>query len=335
MSVRVLVTGAFGFLGTHVCEELKNRGFTDIIGVGNTEKSYQEPRHGWFLKEDGSQSIYGDLRNPRHVDAIIGQTNPDIVIHLAARVGGIGANQKNPGKFFYDNIKMGVELIERCRHLPNLQKFVLLSTVCSYPKHCPTPFKEDSIWDGYPEETNAPYGIAKKSLMEMIQAYRKQYDMKGITLIPVNMYGPGDNFNPESSHVIPALIHKMSKLGEDEDIHIWGTGKATREFFYVKDSARGIVDAMIGYDAPEPVNLGTGHEISIAELTKIIAGIMGKNGKFVYDTSKPDGQPSRRLDISRAISSFDFTAQTDLVDGLRETIDWYLETNKMALKCQS
>ena len=333
MHEKILVTGAFGFLGQFVCDELSDRGYTNIIKVGNTEKSHQEPRHGWFLKEDGSQSIYGDLRNPRHVDTIIGQTNPDIVVHLAARVGGIGANQVSPGTFFYDNLKMGVELIERCRYLPDLQKFVLVSTVCSYPKFCRTPFKEDDIWEGYPEETNAPYGIAKKALMVMLQAYRKQYGMNGITLIPTNLYGPKDDFNPNTSHVIPALIHKVSETGTDGELTVWGTGNASREFLYVKDAARGIIDGMEKYDSPEPVNLGNGKEIKIKNLVDLICDTMGHTGKIRYDSTKPDGQPSRRLDISRAISSFDFAAQTDLADGLRETVDWYLATDEALLEC--
>ena len=319
MHERILVTGAKGFLGKHVCEELKNRGYSNIIECANKSIKMTTER------SDGDAAFHYDLREKHDVNALISLTKPNIVLHLAARVGGIGANQVSPGTFFYDNLKMGAELIERCRHLSNLRKFVLVSTVCSYPKFCKTPFREKDIWEGYPEETNAPYGIAKKALMVMLQAYREQYGMNGVTLIPTNLYGPGDDFNPSTSHVIPALIHKIHEAGTDGELTIWGTGNASREFLYVKDAARGIVDGMEKYDSSEPVNLGTGKEVRIRNLVSLICDAMGHAGKIKYDSAKPDGQPARRLDISRAISSLDFLAQTDLVDGLRKTVDWYLE----------
>jgi GDP-L-fucose synthase len=250
---------------------------------------------------------------------------PDIVIHLAAKVGGIGINAEKPGEFFYENLIMGVQLMEIARRR-NVQKFVAIGTVCAYPKFTPVPFKEEDLWNGYPEETNAPYGLAKKMLLVQAQAYRKQYGFNAIYLLPANLYGPGDNFDPRSSHVIPALIKKCidaKERGEDH-IVVWGTGRASREFLYVADAARAIVLAAERYNSPEPVNIGSGREITIKDLVTLIAELTGFTGQIVWDTSKPDGQPRRCLDTSRAEREFGFRATTDLREGLRKTIDWYL-----------
>jgi len=252
---------------------------------------------------------------------------PDIVIHLAAVVGGIGANRESPGSFFYDNLVMGVHLMEEAR-LRGVEKFVAIGTICCYPKFTPVPFREEDLWKGYPEETNAPYGLAKKMLLVQGQAYRRQYGFNSIFLLPVNLYGPGDNFNPRSSHVIPALIrrfHETIQEGRDELV-VWGTGKATREFLYVEDAARGIVLATERYDKPDPVNLGAGFEISIKELAEMIGRLMGFKGRLTFDPTKPDGQPRRCLDVSRAEKEFSFKAATPFEEGLRKTIEWYLES---------
>ena len=305
--MRVFVTGAHGFLGKYVCTELKKQSFNDVIELGSSRDSFS-------------------LNLAREADCIhtLGVYKPDIIIHLAARVGGIGANKKYPGTFFYENMAMGLNLIEQARK-HNCKKFLLISTVCAYPKHTPVPFKEEDMWDGYPEETNAPYGIAKKSLMEMLQAYRRQYNFNGITLVPVNMYGPRDNFNPESSHVIPALILKFQRAIDDDSpsVEVWGDGEASREFLYVKDCAKAIVDSIRLYDKPEPVNIGTGKEIKIKDLVGRIALLMGYEGDVVFDTSKPNGQPRRCLDISRAEKEFGFTASTGLEEGLGNTVEWF------------
>lgn len=299
----VLVTGGQGFLGKHVVEALRAKKAAHIV----------VPSH---------KSI--DLRERKSVRWVLDKVRPDLVIHLAAVCGGIGANRENPGKFFYDNIKMGIELIdEACQQ--GVAKFVQVGTVCAYPKFTPTPFKEEDLWNGYPEETNAPYGIAKKSLLVMAQAYRQQYGMNAIYLVPVNLYGPGDNFDPKSSHVIPALIKKCleAKKLNLPNVEIWGTGSAFREFLYVRDCAEGVLLAAERYDGAEPVNLGTGSEISIKALVELIANETEYYGDIVWDAEKPDGQPRRRLDTSRAEKLFGFTAQTGLVDGIRETIAWY------------
>ena len=250
----------------------------------------------------------------------------DVVIHLAARVGGIGFNQKNPATLFYDNIIMGVQMMEAAR-LNGVQKFIQVGTVCSYPKFTPVPFKEDDLWNGYPEETNAPYGIAKKALLVMAQAYRKQYGMNIIYLIPVNLFGPKDNFDLESSHVIPGLIRKFVNAVKNRtpEVVVWGTGAASREFLYVEDAAEAIASAAEKYDKPDPVNLGTGKEITIKQLVDLIARLTGFKGKVVWDASKPDGQPRRVLDTSRARMEFGFEAKTDLTTGLKKTIKWYIE----------
>jgi len=302
-SKRLLVTGGAGFLGSHLIDRLKEMGVKDIF----------IPR----------QKDY-DLVDMAAVKRLYKKSSPDIVIHLAAEVGGIGANRENPGKFFYDNLMMGVQMIEEGKNL-GIEKFVALGTICSYPKFTPVPFREESLWDGYPEETNAPYGLAKKMLLVQSQAYRQQYAFNSIFLLPVNLYGQGDNFSPESSHVIPAIIKKCFdaiERGKDE-ITVWGSGNATREFLYVEDCAAAIVLATERYDKPEPVNVGTGSEISIKELTSLIAKICGFNGKIVWDAAYPDGQPRRCVDTSRAYEEFGFKAATSLEKGLRRTVEWY------------
>ncbi len=308
---KILVTGGKGFLGRVVCRKLKASGYKNVIDL------------------PGSRAPMS-LDLTRHVDVahLFNYHKPDIVVHLAARVGGIGANKENPGRFFYDNMAMGLHLIEEARK-KNCEKFLLTSTVCSYPKFTPVPFKESDIWDGYPEETNAPYGVAKKALMEMLQAYRNQYGMNGVTLIPVNMYGPGDNFDPNSSHVIPALILKFKQAiaNNEKEVIVWGSGKASREFLYVDDCAEAIVTAVEGYDEPHPVNIGTGKEVTIKDLATTIAELCGFEGEIVWDSSKPDGQPRRCLDTQMAKSYFGFEASTDLQDGLKKTIEWFDESN--------
>jgi GDP-L-fucose synthase len=306
---RVLVTGGAGFLGQHVVQALGRRG-----------TGAEVPRSAQY-----------DLTNEAAVERLLDDTRPQVVIHLAAVVGGIGANQANPGRFFYDNLLMGALLMEHARRRA-VEKFVAVGTVCAYPKFAPVPFKEESLWDGYPEETNAPYGLAKKMLLVQAQAYRQQYGFNAIYLLPVNLYGPGDNFDPTSSHVIPALIRKCLEARDAgaPEVTVWGTGRATREFLYVDDCAEGIVRATESYEGPEPVNLGSAHEISIAELVKKIVAITGFTGKVVWDTSKPDGQPRRKLDTSRAKQWFGFEALTNFDHGLRETIAWYESSRRPA-----
>jgi GDP-L-fucose synthase len=303
---RVMVTGGAGFLGSTVTRRLRESGATEIF-VPKVEDY--------------------DLRKLADIDRALADARPDLVIHLAAVVGGIGANRENPGRFFYENAIMGIQLIEQAR-LAGVAKFLTVGTVCLYPKFTPVPFREDDIWDGYPEETNAPYGLAKKMLLVQSQAYRDQYGFNAIYLIPVNLYGPGDNFNPESSHVIPALIKKCIDARERGDTYIeaWGTGSASREFLFVEDAARGIVLAAEAYDGRDPVNLGVGSEITIRNLTELIARLTGFGGEVRWDPSKPDGQPRRALDTSRARERFGFTAGTPFEDGLRRTIDWYEKT---------
>jgi GDP-L-fucose synthase len=300
---RVIVTGGGGFLGRVVVDQLKSKGCKHIT----------VPRSAQF-----------DLRKTSAIRKLYTQARPDMVIHLAAVVGGIGANRENPGKFFYDNLMMGVELMEQARQM-GIPKFVAIGTICAYPKFCPVPFKEDSIWDGYPEETNAPYGLAKKMLLVQSQAYRQQYGFNSIYLLPVNLYGPGDNFAHESSHVIPALIRKCveAKARGDKQITVWGTGRATREFLYVDDAARGIILASEKYNSSEPVNLGAGFEISIKKLVDLIVRLTKFKGKIVWDKTKPDGQPRRCLDTTRARKEFSFEARVSFETGLKRTISWY------------
>lgn len=302
-----MVTGGAGFLGSAVVSQLEQYGPRSIF----------IPRSSEY-----------DLRDPAAVKRALSDSGADVVIHLAATVGGIGANRDNPGKFFYENAVMGIHLIEECR-LAGVQKTVVIGTICSYPKFTPVPFLEDTLWDGYPEETNAPYGLAKKMLMVQGQAYRQQYGMNVIHVMPANLYGPGDNFDPNSSHVIPALIEKMIEARDSgaDTVEVWGTGKPTREFLYVDDAAEGILQATEKYDDPEPVNIGTGDEISIGELATLIAELCGFGGELVFDSSKPDGQPRRALDTTRAGNSFGFKAATDFRTGLRATIDWWEKQN--------
>ncbi|MBN1870274.1 MAG: GDP-L-fucose synthase [Candidatus Omnitrophica bacterium] len=305
---RVIVTGGGGFLGKSVVALLKQR-FCDKIFVPRS-KEY-------------------DLRRSSIIKRMLKTVNPDIIIHLAAVVGGIGANRENPGKFFYDNLVMGVELMEQSR-LAGVGKFTAVGTICAYPKFTKVPFREDDLWGGYPEETNAPYGLAKKMLLVQSQAYRQQYGFNSIYLLPVNLYGPGDNFSPVSSHVIPALIKKCVdaiKNGEKK-IVVWGTGKATREFLYVDDAARGIVLATECYDKPEPVNIGAGFEITIKDLVHLIVSMTGFQGDVIWDSTKPDGQPRRCLDVSRAQKEFGFQAKVRLEEGLRKTIHWYVRNQE-------
>jgi GDP-L-fucose synthase len=271
-----------------------------------------------------------DLVRGADVERLYRDARPQVVIHLAAVVGGIGANRENPGRYFYENLMMGAQLIEGAR-LNGVEKFVQLGTICAYPKHTPVPFREEELWNGYPEETNAPYGIAKKALLIQAQAYRDQYGLNTIYLLPVNLYGPGDNFDPQTSHVIPALIKKFVEAVErgDERVEVWGTGSATREFLYVDDAAEGVVLAAERYDGREPVNLGSGQEISIRELVGVIAEETGFRGEVVWDRTKPDGQPRRALDVTRAQEMFGFRARVDFLDGLRRTIEWYRTTQTL------
>ncbi len=305
---RILVTGGAGFLGSFVVKKLKERGCKNIF-IPKIEE--------YDLVQMGAvKQVYKDAK-------------PDIVIHLAAVVGGIEANRKSPGKFFYDNLMMGAQLMEIGRQ-EAIEKFVALGTICCYPKFTPVPFKEESLWNGYPEETNAPYGLAKKMLLVQSQAYRQQYGFNSIFLMPVNLFGPRDNFDPKTSHVIPALIKKcidaqrgLSPQGTVPEVVVWGTGKPTREFLYVEDAAEGIILATEKYNKSEPVNLGTGFEVSIKNLAKSIIKLTGFKGEIVWDKTKPDGQPRRCLDTSRAWREFSFKAKTKLEDGLKKTIEWY------------
>ena len=297
------MTGGGGFLGRRVVAALQERGCKDVHVV--RKRDY-------------------DLVKGADVERLYREARPEVVIHLAAVVGGIGANRENPGLYFYENLMMGVQLIEGAR-LAGVGKFVQVGTICAYPKFTPVPFKEDDLWDGYPEETNAPYGVAKKALLVQCQAYRDQYGFNGVYLLPVNLYGPGDNFDPATSHVIPALIKKFVDASERgaPAVEVWGTGAATREFLYVDDAAEGIVLAAEKYDGRDPVNLGSGQEMSIKELAQIVAAETGFKGEIVWDTSKPDGQPRRALDVTRAAELFGFRARVGFAEGLRRTIEWY------------
>ncbi len=300
---RICVTGGAGFLGTHLIRRLKEHGAREIFVP-------QYPEYDFVREAD--------------IIRMIDNAKPDIIIHLAAKVGGIGANREKPGEFFYDNLMMGVQLIHQA-WLKGVEKFVAIGTICAYPKYTPIPFKEEDLWNGYPEETNAPYGLAKKMLLVQSQAYREQYGYNSIFLLPVNLYGPGDNFNPATSHVIPALIRKYLEAKEQgaNEIVAWGDGSPTREFIYVEDAAEGITLATKKYNSSEPVNIGSSFEISIKDLTETIARLTGFNGTIRWDTSKPNGQPRRKLDTTRAREAFGFEAKTDFEEGLKRTIAWY------------
>ena len=303
---KIVVTGGAGFLGSRVVQKLKEKGAGNVL----------VPRSKDY-----------DLRKQSVCAKVV--RGADIVIHLAANVGGIGYNQDFPGTLFYDNLLMGVHMMEESR-LAGVQKFVAIGTICAYPKYAPIPFKEDDLWDGYPEETNAPYGLAKKMMLVQSTSYRDQYGFNSIFLLPVNLYGPGDNFDPGSSHVIPALIKKFveAKQNNTELVEVWGTGKATREFCYVDDAAEGIVLATEKYNKSDPVNIGAGFEIAIQDLVEKIRDIVGYKGEIIWDTTKPDGQPRRMLDITRARQEFGYDSQTEFDQGLKDTIDWYIKNHK-------
>jgi GDP-L-fucose synthase len=305
---RVLVTGGRGFLGKHVLEVLSRRGYQNVVS----------PAHADY-----------DLTRSDQVAACIRDLAPDAIVHLAAVVGGIGANRARPGEFFYQNLVMGAELMEQAR-LADVAKFVAIGTICAYPKFTPVPFSEDDLWDGYPEETNAPYGLAKKMLLVQAQAYRQQFGFNAVYLLPTNLYGPGDNFHPTDAHVIPDIIRKcMDALDRGADrITLWGTGSPTREFLYAGDCAEGIVAALERYDGSDPVNLGSGEEIRISELAHLIAEATGFEGEIQFDPSQPDGQPRRKVDASRALNEFGWQSTTSFPDGLRATVDWYRGVRK-------
>ncbi|MEO8704147.1 MAG: GDP-L-fucose synthase [Kofleriaceae bacterium] len=302
---RVLVTGGAGFFGSFVVDELRRRGAGEVVA----------PRSRDY-----------DLIDRAACRRLLADTQPDLVFHLAARVGGIGANRDNPGGMVFDNAMMGLQLLEECR-LANIAKTVIAGTICAYPKHAPIPFREDDLWNGYPEETNAPYGIAKKLLLVQSQAYREQYGTNSIVLFPVNMYGPRDNFDLRTSHVIPAMIRKClaAREANASEVMLWGDGSPTREFIYAPDAAEAMVLAAERYDSSDPVNIGSGDEISIRDLAHLIASATGFTGTFAWDTAQPNGQPRRRLDVSRARERFGFTAKTAFADGLNATVAWYLE----------
>jgi GDP-L-fucose synthase len=302
-NTKILITGGAGFLGKHLVHRLREKGVK--------KENIFVPRSKDF-----------DLRTEKDCKKVV--KNIDIVVHLAANVGGIGYNQKNPGTLFYDNLTMGIHLMEEARKA-GVEKFVAIGTVCAYPKFTPVPFKEDDLWSGYPEETNAPYGLAKKMLLVQAQAYRQQFGFNAIYLLPVNLYGPGDNFNINSSHVIPALVRKFvdAKIKKQPEVVVWGTGKATREFLYVEDAAEAIILAMEKYDQPDPVNLGSQHEVSIKKLANLIAAEVGYKGKIIFDKTKPDGQPRRKLDVSKATQAFGFKSKTNFATGLKKTIQFY------------
>jgi GDP-L-fucose synthase len=308
---RIVVTGGAGFLGRHLVKRMRREGCQRIF----------VPQYPQF-----------DLTRPADVERLFLDHRPDILIHLAAMVGGIGANRNNPGRFFYENAMMGIQLIEAARRY-DVEKVVVLGTICAYPKFTPVPFSEDTLWDGYPEETNAPYGLAKKMLLVQCRAYREQYGTNAIYLLPVNLYGPGDNFDLQTSHVIPALIRKCVEAVESgqHEVELWGDGSPTREFLYVEDAAEGILLATKLYDKPAPVNLGSGMEISIRDLADTVAAMTGFKGSLVWNAAQPNGQPRRSLDTSRAEREFGFRARTPFETGLRETVNWYLGTRPPCL----
>lgn len=303
----IVVTGGTGFLGHHLVDELRHNG-AKVHSLG---------------------SVDYDLRVREQIQKMLADTRPDAVVHLAATVGGIGANRSQPGRFFYENAVMGIELIEACR-MASIPKLVVAGTVCAYPKITSLPFKEEDLWNGYPEDTNAPYGIAKKALLVQAQAYREQYGMNIVYLLPVNLYGPGDNFDPDTSHVIPSMIRKFveAKEGRAPNVTLWGDGCPTREFVHVRDAARAFRLALENYDSGDPVNIGSGDEISIHDLAKIVAKQVGYDGEFVWDLTKPNGQPRRKLATDRAKDAFGFSTEIDFSEGIEETVAWYLEARK-------
>ena len=314
---RITITGGKGFLGTNLIHKLNEKGYKHLYIADLPEY---------------------DLIKPENIKRMYDDSKPNIVIHLAARVGGIGFNQENPATLFYENLMMGTQLLHE-GYLRNIEKFVAIGTICAYPKFTPVPFKEEDLWKGYPEETNAPYGLAKKMMLVQSQAYRKQHGFNSIFLLPVNLYGPGDNFDPRSSHVIPALIKKCVDAMSNNDsritnndshpeVVVWGTGKATREFFFVEDAAEAIVLATEKYNKSDPINIGAGFEIPIKELVELIVEITGFKGRIIWDKSKPDGQPRRMLDTTKAFEEFGFKAKTDFSEGLKKTIEWYTERVK-------
>jgi len=300
---RIAITGGTGFLGRRLTRKFTERGCRNIFTAGHKEY---------------------DLVRPEDIRRLYGDAKPDIVVHLAAKVGGIGFNLENPATLFYENLMMGVQMLHE-GFLRGIEKFVAIGTICAYPKFTPVPFREEELWNGYPEETNAPYGLAKKMMLVQSQAYRRQYGFNSIFLLPVNLYGPGDTFDPRSSHVIPALIKKCvdAVRYNEKEIVVWGTGKATREFFYVEDAAEAICLATERYNDSEPINIGAGFEISIKKLAEMIAELTGFAGRIIWDETKPDGQPRRMLDTTRAFRELGFKAKTDLREGLKKTIDWY------------
>jgi len=309
---RYLVTGGHGFLGSHLVERL--RAVPGNVVIAPPVEEF-------------------DLLVPDDVDRLLDFARPHVVLHLAAKVGGIGANRLHPGSFFRDNALMGIHLIEACRTHPGakeLKKFVQLGTICAYPKLTPVPFREEDLWNGYPEETNAPYGIAKKALLVMLQGYRQEFGFPGVYLLPVNLYGPRDNFDLLSSHVIPAMLRKFveAKARGDATVTLWGDGSPTREFLYVEDAAEGIVAAAERYEGADPVNLGSGQETSMKDLAEAVRALTGFSGEIIWDATQPNGQPRRRLDTSRALERFGWKAKTSLADGLRKTLDWYLASRK-------
>jgi GDP-L-fucose synthase len=310
MNKRIVITGGTGFLGSHVVDKLKTEGYSNVFAFGRNRY---------------------DLRSMNDIDNMLAELKPEVIIHLAAVVGGIGANMNYPGTFFYDNLIIGAQLMEKSR-LAEVKKFVSIGTVCSYPKYTEVPFKEEDIWNGYPEETNASYGLAKKMLIVQSKAYKEQYGFNSINLIPTNLYGPGDNFDPNSSHVIPALIRKFIKAKKEDQkyVTVWGTGKASREFLYVEDCSEAIILAMEKHNDVEPINIGSGNETSIRELVNMIKSIAGYRGKIVWDKTKPDGQPRRSIDTSKAKKELGFVPKTDFRTGLKNTIKWY-KSNKTNL----
>lgn len=301
---RILLTGGNGFLGRHVAARLKTLGCRDVHAPGRAEC---------------------DLTSAGDIRRVLNGVRPQVVLHLAAQVGGIEANRRQPGTFFYNNLMMGAQLIEACRQLGGVEKFLLAGTICCYPKFAPVPFREEDLWNGYPEETNAPYGLAKKALIVQLQSYRQEFGFPGVCVLPVNLYGPGDNFDLTTSHVIPALIRKFVEAQDQgrAEVVIWGTGRPTREFLYVEDAARAICLAAEKLETADPVNIGTGHEIAIADLAALIAEKTGFRGRLIFDPTKPDGQPRRQLDTSKARQLFQFEAAVPLADGLDRTIRWY------------